>query len=194
MRRKLATIGVTSVLFAIAGAGAIQAYAVPGNQRQAADFTLNDWQGKKVSMDTFHGKIVLLEFFQTGCPPCRVEAPLLEHLYSEYQEKGVVVVGISHDQGGAEALKKFAGEFGVTYPLLIGDLEVAVRYIGITPQNPGFDIPHYFVIDRQGAIVHEVLPGGEKTPQETVTELEQDIKDLLARSPASSPAKGMLSK
>jgi peroxiredoxin len=186
MKRRLACLVVASLLLATASSGAAQGSPARGSQRQAPDFTLNDLQGRKVSMNDFRGKVILLEFFQSGCPACRLEAPLLEHLYSEYQKKGVVVVGISHDQGGVEAVKKFASEFGITYPLLMGDLEVAVRYVGITPLNPSFTIPRYFLIDRKGTIVRQILPGDAKSASEAVAQLEQALKDTLAPSPSAS--------
>jgi peroxiredoxin len=183
MKRRLACILVTSLLLALASTGTAQ-QSTGRRQRQAPDFTLNDWQGKKVPMSDFRGKVVLLQFFQSACSACQLEAPFLEHLYGEYQNKGMVVVGISHDAGGAEAVKRFASEFGITYPLLIGDLEVAVRYIGITPQHSTFAVPRYFLIDGKGTIVREFLPEGQ-SPEGAVTKMEQAIKDLLAPRPTS---------
>ncbi len=192
MKRRVRCILVTSLLLGMTSSGPAQESAVRG-QRQAPDFTLDDWQGRKVPMNDFRGKVILLQFFQSGCAACQQEAPLVEHLYRQYKNQGVAVVGISHDAGGAEAVSRFASEFGITFPLLIGDLEVAVRYVGITPQHSSFAVPRYFLIDRKGTIVREFLPGKGKSPDEMVTNMERAIKDILARSPATSSARTTLS-
>jgi peroxiredoxin len=187
MGHRLACVLAASLLLGLARSGPAQD-GTAGRLRPAPAFELENYQGKKVSLNEFRRKVVLLQFFQSGCPRCQQEAPLLERLYREYQNKGVVIVGISHDAGGAQAVKKFASDFGITFPLLLGDIEVAVRYIGVTPQHPSFAIPHYFLIDRQGTIVGEFPADDTKSPDEEVANLERAIKDVLAGSPATSPA------
>lgn len=187
MERRLKCIFAASLLLGMAGAAPAQE-STARRQRPAPAFELENWQGKKVSLNDFRGKVVLLQFFQSGCPPCQQEAPLLEHLYGEYQNQGVVIVGISHDAGGALAVKKFASDFGITYPLLLGDIEVAVRYIGVTPLYYSFTIPRSYLIDRQGTIVREFLLDEGKSPAKEVASMEQAVKDVLARSSATSPA------
>ena len=187
MERRLECVLAVSLLLGLASPGPAQESPVR-RQRPAPAFELENYQGNKVSLNEFRGKVVLLQFFQSGCPPCQQEAPLLERLYREYQNKGVVIVGISHDAGGAQAVKKFASDFGITYPLLLGDIEVAVRYIGVTPLYYSFTIPRSYLIDRQGTIVQEFLPDDGKSPAKEVASMEQAIKDVLARSPATSPA------
>jgi peroxiredoxin len=187
MERRFECVLVAFLLLGLASSGPPQERTA-GRQRPAPDFELENWQGKKVSLNDFRGKVVLLQFFQSGCPRCQQEAPLLERVYREYQSKGLVITGISHDAGGRQAVKKFASDFGITYQLLLGDIEVAVRYIGITPQHSSFTIPHYFLIDRQGTIVGEFPADDGKSPDDEVANLEQAIKNVLARSPATSPA------
>jgi peroxiredoxin len=159
-----------------------------GRNRRAPDFSLLDGQGKKVALGDYRGKVILLQFFQTGCPTCQREAPLLEELYQAYREKGLILIGISHDGGGAEAVNKFAEKFSLTYPLLLGDLEVAVRYVGVTPQRPSFKIPYYFVIDPEGTIRKEFTPSDN--PEFLRDEkgwLERAIEEALAGFPPPSP-------
>jgi peroxiredoxin len=158
--------------------------------RRAPDFELADYTGKKFSLESFRGKVVLLEFFRSGCPTCQQEAPFLEKLYQDYKGKGVVIVGISHEQGGAEAVRLYAKKYAITFPLLLGDLEVAVRYLGITPANPRFDIPHYFVIDRQGYLVRDFLVGRDaEFARDEQHALKHALDNaLVAPAPASSPS------
>jgi peroxiredoxin len=143
--------------------------------RRAPDFALPDYQGKQASLADFRGRVVLLQFFQTGCPVCQRQAPILEELYRKYKDRGLVVIGVSHDTGGAEAVKQFAQRFDLTYFLLLGDLEIAVRYIGITPQVSRFDVPRYFLINRDGYIVRDIDATVDK-------ELSRDEKGELEKA------------
>lgn len=179
----------TLVLLAVPFRGSARAFEIGATkQRRAPGFTLPDFQGKQVSLNDFGGQIVLLQFFQSGCPACRKEAPLLEQLYKSFKAEGVSVIGISHDSGGAEAVKQFSKEFEITYPLLLGDLEVAVRYLGITPQESSFDIPHLYLIDRGGTLVRDYNPSHDKAfLQDEKAVLEQAIQEVLAHSSAAHP-------
>jgi len=187
MKRRAGAILMAAALLLGAGGGQAAEQA-PQKLRRAPDFTLRDWQGKPVSLRDYKGQVVLLQFFQTGCPTCRHEAPLLEQVYRDHQEDGVVFIGISHDQNAPQVLKTFAAEFNLTYPLLLGDLEVAVRYVGITPQQSSFKIPHFFLIDREGYIVREFAP--DRDPeffQDEKKSLEQALKQVLAGSNSDRP-------
>jgi peroxiredoxin len=149
--------------------------------RRAPNFELADFTGRKFSLESFRGKVVMLEFFQSSCPTCQTEAPILEELYRDYRSNGVVLVGISHDKGGAEAVKEYAKEYNITFPLLMGDLEVAVRYIGITPDHSSFDIPRYFLINRQGYIVRDLDisrdAGFLRDPRHALAQAIQEVLD-----------------
>jgi len=152
--------------------------------RRAPQFVLPTPEGEKVALRDFQGRVVLLQFFETTCPTCQQEAPMLEELYKTYKDQDFVLLGVSHESGGAEALGKFAKEFAVTFPLVLGDLEVAVRYLGVTPQRSGFDIPHFFLISRDGYILQEFPPesgflGNEKEI------FQKAIKEALAGSPSA---------
>lgn len=184
----------TRVFWATLGLVALVVSAIPGRaldavrQRRAPDFELSDYTGKKVTLESFRGKIVLLEFFESICPTCQDLAPQLEKLYRDYRTKGVVVVGISSDHGGAGVVARFAKKYEITFPLLLGDLEVAVRYIGVTPANPRLVIPHFFVIDRQGYVVREIQAGRDKDfDSDEPGALKHAIEDALA-TPAPAPS------
>lgn len=140
--------------------------------RRAFDFTLPDPHGKQTRLSDYRGQVILLEFFRTGCSICQQEAPALEQLYRDHRNKGLVIIGITHEQGAAEAIPKYAEQFGITHPLLLGDLEVAVRYLGLTPQRSSFHTPHFFLIDREGYLVREWAP--ERDPK-----FFQDVKKAL---------------
>lgn len=118
---------------------------------QAPDFTLQDLQGKAVSLRAFRGKVVLLNFWATWCVPCQWEMAELEKLYQAYKEKGFVVLAVALDADGAQTVKPFVRERKLTYPILLDTrLEAARRYQIFGP-------PTTFLIDRQGRVIGEVL-------------------------------------
>jgi len=116
---------------------------------QAPGFTLTDVQGRAVSLADFRGKVVVLDFWATWCPPCRREIPDFITLQSEFGSKGVQFVGIALDEPGN--VKAFAQQNGMNYPVLLGDDDVAKSYGGIS------GIPTTFIIDRGGKIVNRFV-------------------------------------
>lgn len=178
---------MTLALLAMAGSG-LAGGGSPTKLRRAPDFVLYDWQGNKVSLEDFRGRVVLLQFFQTGCPACQHEAPLLEELYRKFKDKGVVVMGVSHETGGPEAVKQFAKQFDLTYFLLLGNLEIAVRYLGITPQQSSFDTPRFFLIDRDGYIARDIDPAHDTDfLRNEKGVLEQAINEVLGSPQPARP-------
>jgi len=85
---------------------------------QARDFSLHDLADEEVSLSDYQGKVVLINFWATWCPPCRAEIPDLEAAYREHQDDDFVVLGISIEDP-PEAVRAFVDEYGVTYPVLL---------------------------------------------------------------------------
>jgi thiol-disulfide isomerase/thioredoxin len=138
------------------------------NERSAAasDFTLQDLNGKTVKLSDFKGKPVLIDFWATWCPPCRASIPGIEKLHKTYSGRGLVVLGVSLDQGGWDSVKSFAAEAGITYTVLKGTDDVASQYQVRT-------IPMLVIMNKEGKIVKRYLGVGEDD------ELEKDIKSVL---------------
>jgi thiol-disulfide isomerase/thioredoxin len=111
------------------------------------NFTVKDLNGKDVRLSQYQGKVVLLNFWATWCKPCRVEIPALAALYSDYKDKGFVVLGISVDSEVA-AVKPFARVMKMNYPVLIGagheDLGDAF--------GPFLGFPTSVLVKRDGAV------------------------------------------
>ena len=133
----------------------------------APDFTLPDINGKMVSLKDFRGKVLILDFWATWCPPCRQEIPQFVDLYSQYKEKGFEIIGIALDQEGEKVVKPFSQNYNIKYPILIGGEEVSEIYGGIR------GIPTTFVIDRKGNIVKKYVGFRDREV------FEEDIKALL---------------
>jgi peroxiredoxin len=111
----------------------------------AYDFELVDADGRQVRLSDFKGKVVVLDFWATWCPPCRKEIPGFVALHNELQSKGVEVVGVSLDDDW-EPVRPFMSSFDITYTIVLGDQDVADRYGNVR------SIPTTFVIDRDGII------------------------------------------
>lgn len=116
----------------------------------APDFTLPTVDGKELKLSDLKGKVVVLDFWATWCPPCRRGIPDLIELKKEYKDQGFEIVGISVDKitrGTEGRIVPFMKEYGINYPVVHGDMSVAQKFGGIR------SIPTSFVIDRKGKII-----------------------------------------
>ena len=135
---------------------------------KAPDFTMKDLEGKDFTLSSTLGKVVLLDFWATWCPPCQESIPDLTKLQKQYSEQGLQVVGISLDRRGERVVKPFAKKFKINYKILVGDsTKVIENYGGI------IGIPTLFVIDRKGNVVNQFIGYVEREV------LEKEIKKLL---------------
>src|SRR6266496_2880116 len=91
-----------------------------GNAKVAdLNFTVRDINGKDVTLSAFKGNVILLDFWATWCPPCKKEIPGFVGLYNSYKSRGFVVLGVSVDEAPSD-VKKFAKQFKMNYPILLG--------------------------------------------------------------------------
>ncbi len=127
-----------------------------GKAQTAPAWELKDLDGKPVKLSDFKGKVVLLNFWATWCPPCREEVPALIALQNKYKDQGLVVIGLSVDQGGPAAVKSFAKRMKINYPIVLGDEKTAAAYGNVQV------IPTTFFIDRAGDIVGEREGGADQ--------------------------------
>jgi peroxiredoxin len=109
------------------------------------EFVFRNLEGESVSLSEYRGKVVLLEFWATWCPPCRMAVPDLNELYRKFEGEDFVLLAVSVGEKSAR-LKDFAEEQGIDYTILIDDWDVNSAFGVIT-------IPTTFLLDREGAIV-----------------------------------------
>ena len=114
----------------------------------APDFTLRDLDGERVTLSKLRGKVVLLNFWATWCPPCRMEIPDLSRIYTDYKDKGVVVLGVSWDDLSNEQIKTFVRNYKVAYPILHGT-QSELSQVGKAYAWEGY-LPTTYHIDRKG--------------------------------------------
>jgi peroxiredoxin len=118
-------------------------------QRQKVDFTLTDLQGKTWTLKELKGKVVLVNFWATWCPPCRKEMPDLNTLYQRFKDQGFVILAISDEEG--DKVKPFIAERNISYPVMLDP----GRKVNELFQVQG--IPKSFVYDREGKLVAQSI-------------------------------------
>jgi len=133
----------------------------------APDFTLYTVDGEEVKLSDYSGKVIVLDFWATWCPPCRKGIPDLISIQDEYKDD-VVVIGISLDQPATQnELAPFIESYGINYPIVIGSTEVSEAYGNIQA------IPTSIIIDSKGKIISEHIGLVPKTT------LVEEINSLL---------------
>jgi peroxiredoxin len=116
------------------------------------DFSLHDTSDKPHDIKEWDGKVILLNFWATWCPPCRREIPAFISMYEKYHAKGFVIVGVALDS--KQNAIDFVDPMGINYPILVADQ----TGIALT-QEYGNDLgvlPYTVIIDRKGVIRHTV--------------------------------------
>lgn len=168
---KLLTVTACLIGCLIACGAAEKESVVPGSGAStgqvAPSFNLKNLEGQAVALADYKGKVVVLDFWATWCGPCKRIIPDLNKLYQAYQDRGLVVVGISVDRKPESVLPKFIKQFKISYPILIADQTVTQAYGGIKY------IPTLFIIDKQGKVFDKHVGGTD------YAQLEKKITALL---------------
>jgi len=144
--KRLVTIFLLLSFIAVAACSRKEAPQPAMEGKPAPDFTLPDLDGQKTRLSDLKGKVVLVNFWATWCPPCRAEIPEFVETYNACKDKGLVIIGVSLDQVPAQELASFVKNFGMTYPVAFGTEKILDDY------QPGQYIPATIIIDKKGMI------------------------------------------
>lgn len=112
-------------------------------------FAATTFRGESISLEGFRGKVVLVNFWATWCPPCRLEMPGFERIYQAKRDEGFVILGLSTDRGPA-TVEDFISKRGITFPVALATTEARLAFGGV------HGLPVSFLIDRDGRIRHTV--------------------------------------
>jgi len=169
-------LGTVWTIFSRLPASATSNGVPPASPRQgfaAPDFTLDLLGGGEVTLSDLRGKPVVVNLWASWCLPCRAEMPAIERVYRDYQDLGLVVLGVNTTNQDSEAdAAAFVRQYGLTFPIpLDRDGSVSVRYALR-------GLPTTFFIDREG-IIRSVVVGGPMS--EAV--IRSKVEDLLKETP-----------
>jgi cytochrome c biogenesis protein CcmG, thiol:disulfide interchange protein DsbE len=115
--------------------------------REAPDFTLPDLDGNQIALSDFRGEVVLINFWATWCPPCRVEMPDMEAVYREHKQDGFEILGVDQREP-KDLVEEFVTERGFSWIFLLDeDFDVSREYSATS-------IPRSILVDRDGTVVH----------------------------------------
>ena len=167
------------VLVPAAGSGAPE-YVSPLNGKPAPDFALENLSGSKISLASYKGKAVMINFWATWCGPCQVETPWIVELRDKYATQGFEVLGVDTEgddlqpgdkAGWAKAetkANKYVTEMKVQYPVLLDGDSISNEYGGLD------DLPTSFFVDRNGKVV------AASVGLTSESDIEGNIKKALA--------------
>jgi len=115
------------------------------NLQKAPDFSLISLNKNEIKLSNYRGKVIILDFWATWCPPCRAEIPFFIELYKQYKEQGLAIIGVatSDEKNKVEA---FAKNYKINYPVVMGNEKIVEDYGGIR------GLPTTFIIDKEGNI------------------------------------------
>ncbi len=141
----------------------------------APDFTVTTFDGQTMRLSELRGQIVILNFWASWCGPCRAEAPILESIWQDYRERGVIVLGVTYADSERDA-RAFIAEMGMTYPNApdVGTF-VSRQLYHIT------GVPETFIIDQRGEIARFLFAD---INEQRAGEVRALLDELLARGAA----------
>ncbi|MDD2308874.1 MAG: TlpA disulfide reductase family protein [Desulfuromonadaceae bacterium] len=143
--------------------------AAPRQGQTVPDFTVTSTSGQTISQENYRGYVLVLDFFATWCPPCRLSIPHLVELNRKYGKQGLQILGLSVDEDGEWLVKRFADQFRINYPLALAGESTAADF-GVR------SVPVMYLINKKGKII-EVYRGYS---DDMGRSMEQTIKRLLA--------------
>lgn len=137
--------------------------------QMAEDFSLNSLDGKQYTLSALRGKVVLIDFWATWCPPCKKELPVLEKLHRDFKDEGLVVLGISDEN--KTTIEKFLKENKLTFPILLDQGGKVAQLYKVQA------IPRVILIDKKGKIVKDITGYEEENEKILKEAIEKSLKE-----------------
>ena len=179
MKRRL-----TKLASWIVAAGLAVAADVP---RQAPPLQVTTPDGGTMSLQSFKGKVVLLEFFLTSCPHCQRTATVIAPVYQEMRSRGLEVLAVAINPDAKQQIPMFRQRFNATYPIAIGTSDLVKTFADISAVQQFF-VPYIFLIDRKGVIRYEHEGRDNAFYQNEGVNLRAEL-DTLLKEPATTTSK-----
>ena len=145
------------------------------SQTKAPALSLRDTKGRTFRLSAHKGKVVLINFWATWCPPCRAEIPDLIKMQTQYRSRGLQIVGITYPPQKLSAVRKFAARQRINYPIALGARRTKLLF------TPSETLPVTVVVDRAGNVVDIIE--GILLPEE----FENKIKPLILNLQSATP-------
>lgn len=165
--KKVAAISMIVMLLATIGCGQGAKQTAPVKDAKMLNLTLMDVNDRPIDLRKHFGKVVIIDFWDTWCGPCKREIPHFVELYDEYGKSGLEIVGVAFARQGKDAVRQFGEQYKINYTSALFN-EEAQRLFG-APAS----IPTTFIIDQSGNVVEKIVGYRDKAY------FEQRIKTLL---------------
>ena len=162
-------MNLLGIVFAAAMIAFSPASVLPQDVK-APQFELRDINGRIVRLSDYKGKVVLINFWATWCPPCRAEMPDLVRLQREHARQGLQIIGITYPPESKTRVRRFARSLKVNYPIILGSRQIKVRF------SSEETLPLTVVINRDGK-VSDIIVGILLRE-----EFDEKIKPLLMKN------------
>lgn len=117
----------------------------------APDFTLENTKGEKIRLSGLRGKVVIVNFWATWCPPCRQEMPSMETVYQTFAEDDLVLLAINVEKEGRTVVADFLKETPYSFPILYDENSRIQDLYGV------YQLPESFILDRNGVVVKKII-------------------------------------
>ena len=130
----------------------------------APDFNLKGEDGKHYRLSEYRGKVVVMNFWATWCPPCREEMPSMERLWEKVKDKNIVLLGINVGED-ADTIFEFTGNYPVSFPL---PMDIDGKVIESYPVR---GLPTTYIVNPQGMVTHRVIGSREWDDEEMIKQL-----------------------
>ncbi len=138
------------------------------NAVPAPDFTLQTLDGESVSLSDYRGKLVMINFWASWCPPCNSEMPDLQRYYEQHQDEDFIILGVNY-QDTPDKVQAFIEKYGVTFPILLDSDGRVANLFGVQ------GLPTSFFVDKEGNVL------GYQPGPVTKEMLEDGITPLLQK-------------